>query len=101
MEGTDAGELLSVVPFAYVLRVVFFAEEFECELDTFAAACKYWYSGLYVCVFQRAIDANRTELFSAGWEAETSASHGVSGLYSVFQVGDPRVRGWSVHVNLC
>ena len=40
------------------------------------------------CVFfQRTIDANRTELFSAGWETETSASHGVNGQYSLFQVG--------------
>ena len=26
--------------------MVFFAEEFECELDTFAAACRYRYNGI-------------------------------------------------------
>ena len=34
---------------------------------------------VFTCVFfLRAIDANRTQMFSAGWETETSASHGVS-----------------------
>ena len=43
---------------------------------------------VFTCVFfLRAIDANRTQMFSAGWEAETSASHGVSVQYSLFQVG--------------
>ena len=46
---------------------------------------KQWYSRLYV--FDDSVDANRTELLSAGWEAETSASQGVSGKYSLFQVG--------------
>ena len=50
LEGTDAVELLSVVYFAQVRRVVFFAEEFECELDTLVS-CKRWYNGLYVFVF--------------------------------------------------
>ena len=63
--------------------MVFFAEKFECELDTLVSFKAVVQRTVSVWC-QRIVTANRTELFSAGWEAETSASHGVSGQYSLF-----------------
>ena len=98
LEGTDAGDL----------RVWRERTPVNCCLWYLSPRCYEWsslpkslnvssiplrlpaYIGTTYCTcvfFQRTIDANRIELFSAGWEAGTSASNGVSGPYSLFQVG--------------